>query len=57
MRTELAKQRDMNRLLTSQNEALLLEKKSLENSMDNMLKKVSEITLNFKTAENLAREM
>jgi hypothetical protein len=36
---------------------LSMEKKSLENSMDAQLKKTSEITLHFKSAEFLAVEM
>lgn len=57
MRAELMKQRELARSLGSQNSSLAMEKKNLENSMDNMLKKISEITLHFKSAEALAREM
>jgi len=57
MQLELAKQRELSRVLSAQNAALSLEKKSLESNVDNMLKKNSEITLHFKTAEALAREM
>lgn len=57
MRTDLAKQRDLARKLGVHNNALAQEKKNLENSMDNLLKKMSEITLHFKLAEALARDM
>ena len=57
MRTDLARQRDVSRKLGVQNNTLSEEKKNLENGMDNLLKKLSEITLHFKLAESLARDM
>jgi hypothetical protein len=34
-----------------------MEKKHQENALENMLNRVAEITLNFKSAESLASEM
>ena len=56
-RTDLARQSDTSRKLGVQNNTLAEEKKILENGMDKLLKKVSEITLHFKLAESLARDM
>ena len=54
---ELLQQKDINRTLGMQTQTLSMEKKSLENTMDAQLKKTSEITLHFKSAELLAVEM
>ena len=56
-RTELVSEREKCRTLASQVDSLSVEKKGVENSMDTLLKKLSEITQHFKSAESLAREM
>jgi chromosome segregation ATPase len=57
MQMDLDREVDLRRRSENMVNALTAEKKHLDDQIENLLKKVSEVTLSFKSAQGLAREM
>jgi len=57
MQMDLDKEIDLRRRSENMVNALTAEKKHLDEQIENLLKKLSEVTLSFKSAQGLAREM
>lgn len=57
MQIDLDREVDLRRRSENMVNALTAEKKHLDDQIENLLKKVSEVTLSFKSAQGLAREM
>ena len=57
MQMDLDREVDLRRRSENMFNSLTAEKKHLDDQVENLLKKVSEVTLSFKSAQGLAREM